>query len=84
MITAAHIRDALNEKPFQPFRLFMSDGSTHDVPHPEFAWVFGSRVFVGLASGAKGGADGRVKQLALLHIPRIQPLARPKARKARH
>jgi hypothetical protein len=48
MITARHIREHLSARPFRPLRLFFSDGSSHDVPHPEFAWVFGSTIFVGV------------------------------------
>jgi len=76
MITAAHIRELLEARPFQPFRIFVSDGSRHDVPHPEFAWVFGSRIFVGVPSDEPGGV---VKQLSLLHVSRIEPLRRDKS-----
>ena len=71
----------LNTKPFWPFRLFLSDGSEHEVPHPEFAWVFGGRVFVGISSRGARGANGRVKELAILHLTRIEEVPRRKARK---
>ncbi len=71
MITPARIRQRLDDRPFRPFRLFLSDGSHHDVPHPEFAWVWGNRVFVGLASG-NGGPD--MKELSILHLTRIEDL----------
>ena len=81
MITAAHLQELFHQKPFEPFRIFMSDGSHHDVPHPEFAWVFGSRVFVGVAAGPSAKTGGQVKQLSLLHISRIEPFAPSKAKK---
>src|ERR1051325_8433462 len=40
MITSTRIKDMLNRQPFQPFRIFLSDGSHHDVPHPALAWAF--------------------------------------------
>ncbi len=81
MITSGRIRELLNKKPFQPFRLFLSDGSRHDVPHPEFAWVFGSRVFVGIPGrGTAQSAEGRVKELAILHLTRIEELPPRKAK----
>ena len=83
MITAEHIRELINAKPFQAFRLLLSDGSSHNVPHSEFAWVFGSRVFVGVASRSATEADGLVKQLSLLHISRIEELPRAKSKKRR-
>jgi hypothetical protein len=81
MIGAARIREKLRQTPFRPFRLFLSDGSFHDVPHPEFAWVFGGRVFVGLASRNGGGRQERVKELSILHLTRIEDSPRRKPKK---
>src|SRR5437868_8618669 len=38
MITPGRIKQLLERKPFRPFKLCLSDGSSHTVPHPEFAW----------------------------------------------
>jgi hypothetical protein len=81
MITSTRIRELLQRKPFRPFRLFLSDGSHHDVPHPEFAWVFGGRVFVGVPSNGNGDAHGRVKELAVLHLTRIEEIPPRKSKK---
>jgi hypothetical protein len=81
MITPSRIKELLNKKPFKPFRIFLSDGSHHDVPHPEFAWVFGGRVFVGVPARRGGEAEGRINELAILHVTRIEELAAPKAKK---
>jgi hypothetical protein len=83
MITAQHIRDLLSAQPFEPFRLFLSDGSSHDVPHPEFAWVYSGKVFIGLPPDTMGENGGGVKQLSLLHVSRIEPLTKPKVKKSR-
>jgi hypothetical protein len=74
MISASHVREWLAETPFQPFRIYLSDGSYHDVPHPEFAWIFGSRIFLGMVSGSNSHVEDQVKQLSLLHVSRIEPL----------
>ena len=74
MITARQIRQHLEARPFKPFRLFMSDGSRHEVPHPEFGWVFGSTVFVGVPAGPGKAEEEFVKQLSLLHITRVEPI----------
>jgi hypothetical protein len=79
MITPTRIGELLNRRPFQPIRLFLSDGSHHDVPHPEFAWVFGGRVFIGVPT--RGGEDGPVKEIAILHVTRIQELSPHKPKK---
>ena len=80
MITARQIREYLQAKPFKPFRLFLSDGSSHEVPHPEFAWVFGSTIFVGVAGKSTKNPEDFVKQLSLLHVTRIEKLIPAKAR----
>lgn len=79
MITSARIRELLEARPFRPFRVFLSDGSRHDVPHPEFAWVFGGRMFVGMAK--PGASSSGVKELALLHLTRIEELRPGKTKK---
>jgi len=80
MITAARIKELLNQKPFRPFRVFLSDGWKHDVPHPEFAWVFGGRMFIGVPVKNALEWDGVVKELALLHVTRVEELSRPRPR----
>jgi len=71
MITPRQVKAYLEAK---PFRLFRSDGSRHKVPHPEFAWVFGSSIFVGVAANANGSGqpDTYVKELSLPHVTRIE------------
>jgi hypothetical protein len=80
MISARLIRAYLQAKPFKPFRLFLSDGSSHEVPHPEFAWVFGSTVFVGVAAKSTRAPEEFVKQIAVLHVTRIERMPPAKAR----
>jgi hypothetical protein len=81
MITIARIREYLNASPFKPFRIHLSDDSHHDVPHPEFAWVIGSRVLVAKIVRARGADDPEIKELATLHITLIEPLAKTRTRK---
>jgi hypothetical protein len=83
MITTRRIRDWLTASPFQPFRIFLTAGSHHEVPHPEFAWVFGGSIFVGQSSGSDGLFDYTVKELSLLHVARIEKIRRARPRKAR-
>ena len=81
MITASRIREYLDRRPFRPFRVFLSDGSHHEIPHPEFAWVFGGRIFIGLPGKGAANGNGKVKELALLHVTRVEELAQPKSKK---
>ena len=78
MITSTRVKELINRRPFRPFRLYLSDGSKHQVPHPEFAWVFGGRVFVGVPG--KGSENGSVKELAILHITRVEEVSNAKSK----
>jgi hypothetical protein len=83
MITPGRIKELLQRRPFRPFRLFLSDGSKHYVPHPEFAWVFGGRMFIGSPGKGTPYADGPLKELAILHVTRVEELdsSKPKSKK---
>ena len=78
MITAQNLRELLNARPFHPFRVRLSDGTTHAVPHPEWAWLAGNRLFVGAPLGGKTG-DWSVKQLSILHMTQLIELNGKKA-----
>ena len=73
MVTSRNLKDLLEARPFRPFEICLSDGTRHAVPHPEFAWVIGGRVFVGSpAAPVAGQEDFKVQQLSILHITRVE------------
>ena len=65
----------LRARPFQPFRISLSDGQQYDVRHPDNAIVARSTVLVGVP-GPHGpdGPVGRVATCALVHITRVEAL----------
>ncbi len=65
----------LRARPFQPFRISLSDGQQYEVRHPEIAIVSRSTVVVGIP-GPRGpdGPVERVVTCALVHITRMEPL----------
>ncbi|CAN5304321.1 hypothetical protein BH20VER2_BH20VER2_04470 [soil metagenome] len=79
MITAARLRQKLNSRPFEPFRIFVSDGAHYDVPHPEFAWVWGGRLFIGMPKRNGSGHD--MAELSILHVTRLEDLRPAKRQK---
>ena len=65
----------LRKRPFEPFRIHLSDGSSFEIRHPELAIVERTKVIVGVP-GPKG-PEGPVERsvfCALLHITRAEPL----------
>ena len=65
----AHLR----KQPFIPFRVFLSNGATHEVRHPEMMWV--SRIEVGIA--LELGEDDIPDRFAYcdpVHIVKLEPI----------
>lgn len=59
---------------FQPFRLHVSDGSTHDVRHPDLVLVELNITLLGVPSATNPElADGHIK-IDNRHITKIIPL----------
>ena len=81
MIPSRRFHSLLAKKPFRPFRIHFSDGSNHNVPHPEFAWVFGGSVFVGVAGPSGREHESYAEELGILHVTRIELLPTAKAGK---
>jgi hypothetical protein len=67
------IRKLLRAKRFRPFRIYVSDGATYDVPHPEAIWLLGPILGARIRpSGFTGPPGTRVAHVSLLHITRIE------------
>ncbi len=67
------ILDTLRHRPFEPFRLWLSDGTHHDVRSPELCMVGTRTVILGLT--ARDGDDlfERTLRLDMLHVTKIEP-----------
>jgi len=69
------LRGLLKKVPFKPFRLYLSNGQSYDVTHPDLAVVGRNDVFIGLPSGdLPAGVYDRFAFVALMHINNIEPL----------
>jgi len=65
----------LRKSPFQPFRIWVSDGAHFDVSHPDLAMVFRTIVVIGVPG--RRGPDGPLEKsvnVALVHITRTEAL----------
>ena len=76
LINAEQILAHLRKQPFEPFRIFMSDGSSYEVRHPELAMVRRREVVIALPQVPDRLAE-RFAYCDLLHITRIEPIENP-------
>ena len=83
---ALEIQEHVRKRPFAPFRVFLSDGSAHDVRHPEFILVMQREIIIGLPTHGDEIPERKVF-IDPIHITRIEPIngkrRHAKSRKAR-
>jgi hypothetical protein len=77
------LTEALQANPFRPFRLYVSDGSTYQIRHPEMMMVTRQSVIVGiLDSGGNGASENAYPEIErsttvdLLHVTQMEELER--------
>jgi hypothetical protein len=69
------ILEILRSRPFEPFRVYLTDGAVYEIRHPDMAIVQRSKVTVAVPGPA--GPDGpaeRTVNCALIHITRTELL----------
>lgn len=71
-MTLNTIRDLLQQRPFEPFRITMSNGLSYEIRHPEMAWLTTTNLLV--ATETEEGLPSRFRICALLHIASAEPL----------
>ncbi|MGH7169022.1 MAG: hypothetical protein ACRELF_18935, partial [Gemmataceae bacterium] len=72
------ILQALRKRPFEPFRLQISDGSTYDVRHPEVILVGLGSLVIGIpAAGQTQLPYERYETIDLSHVVKMLPLETP-------
>lgn len=70
---AEDIVKLLRTRPFEPFRIHLTDRTSWTIDHPELAMVDRSKVIVGVPG--KSGAQGPMADTvfcSLLHITRVE------------
>ncbi len=69
---------ALRERPFQPFRITLTEGRTLDIRHPEMVLAGRRSTVIGLpAPGETEPLYDRRMTVDLLHIVSLEPLPHP-------
>ena len=72
-MTPETIQKHVLHDPFQPFRVFLSDGATYDVRQPEMILVLQREVIIALPRSGERFPRHTV-YCDLLHITRIEPI----------
>jgi len=84
-MTPQELEDACRRRPFAPFRITLTEGSTYEVRHPELCMVGRRSAIVGIPR--PGGSDERFDRsvtIDLLHIVKLEPVEPPRQRRGRH
>lgn len=66
------IRSHLKRQPFQPLRVFISDGASYVIRHPEMAYVTRTDLIISLELGEYDIPERNV-HCDPLHVTRIEP-----------
>lgn len=78
MMTAEQLRQRINEHPFRPFRLTLSDGRAFDVPNHDAALVKKNTIEVGANLDVDSWAQKYV-ECAIPHITSIEDIPADRA-----
>ena len=73
-MTAEDLIELLEERPFKPLRLRLTDGRSYDIRHPEMAIVTPTVVAIGLSKGNGSRLADRITNCSISHIVELEPL----------
>jgi hypothetical protein len=69
---------ALRQRPFIPFRLYVSDGALFEVRHPDLVLVAPGYIIIGMPPAYPQPATiERHEVVALQHVTRLEPILVP-------
>ena len=66
----------LKQQPFQPFRLVLTNGHSHDIRHPELAWVSPYYILVGIPDPNLDAPNAIIDEImvSMIHIAEVEPI----------
>ena len=77
------VEELVRRRPFEPFRICMTDGRTYDIAHPELCLPGRNKVHVAVPDPKAKRLIMRVDQCASVHIVRFEPIDERSKRGAR-
>jgi len=72
-MTAEDLIELLEERPFKPLRLRLTDGRSYEIRHPEMAIVTPTIVAIGLTGEDNPRLAERVTHCSVAHIVEAEP-----------
>ncbi len=73
MFNALELKKLMDARPFQPFRVRMSDGKSYEIPNHDAAFVTRNYLEIGTDLD-QNQIPGTVTRCAILHITEIEDL----------
>ena len=67
----------MEERPFRPFRIVMSNGHHYDINNHVGAWVLRNVIEIGIDPDADG-ISSNIRRCAILHIASVEDLPQKK------
>lgn len=74
MIRPEDVRKHLDKRPFEAFRICLTDGETYDIRHPDLCVVDRTTAYVGVPDPRRRGVAMDMHHVALVHVVRFEPL----------
>ncbi len=79
-MSPADVIQALCKRPFEPFRIEVSDGTVYEIRHPELVMVGLGALSIGIpAVGQALPVYERLETVSIRHVVKLIPLATPVA-----
>src|SRR4051812_36976990 len=73
MAALEDVQRRLRQRPFQPFVMYLTDGSQYEVRHPELLLLGRRSLILGLTTEPGQTVNERAIDIDLLHVVRMEP-----------
>jgi len=74
VIRREDVRKHLDKRPFEAFRICLTDGQTYDVRHSDLCLIDRSTVYVGVPDPRRRGVALDTHHVSLVRVVRFEPL----------
>jgi hypothetical protein len=73
-MTQEDLQQAARRQPFEPFRVILTTGATHDIRHPNLIMIGRRAAIIGITNEPGASAFDRTLKVDLLHVVGIEDL----------